>query len=202
MSDSSTPLLLAGAGVAAYLWYKNSSAATPIATDPLGVPALTPCPQGFQRAMGNACVPSPVNTGLIQNDGAPCPQGFTFAAGTASTNGVSTGSCIPDGSPLLPSAAPMSGLAEYIDWFPCPYPSIVDQFNAIPCPGLPDALVDLPCPCSQGLGIFEAGLNFDQWGISEWATVLAGAYVAVSLFQDSSRAVSRVSRYRRRRKAA
>jgi len=95
----------------------------------------------------------------------------------------------------------MFGLGEYINWQPCPYPEIVDAFSSIDPPPTPAIIQDLPCPCSQGLGIFDAGLNFDQWGWAEWAAVATGAYFAISLFQDSSRGVKRVRRAVRRRAA-
>ncbi len=89
------------------------------------------------------------------------------------------------------------GLGEYVEFFPCPYPEVVDQFNQVP----PPVLIANGDPCACGMGVFDAGLNFDQWGVAEWATVAVGAYLAISLFQDSTRAASRVRRFSRRRAA-
>lgn len=45
---------------------------------------------------------------------------------------------------------------------------------------------DCGCGCSNsGLGLFDSGLNFDQWGFAEWAAVAVGAYLAISIFGDA-----------------
>ena len=89
------------------------------------------------------------------------------------------------------------GLGDYVSFDLCPYPEAVAQFATVEVPA---GLLEEPCPCMRGLGVFESGLNFDQWGFAEWAAVAAGTYLVVSLFQDTSRAATRVKRYSRRRR--
>jgi hypothetical protein len=52
-----------------------------------------------------------------------------------------------------------------------------------------------------GLGLFESGLNFDQWSIYEWLAVGVGAYLAVSLVGDVGRGRQTVQRSLRRRRS-
>jgi hypothetical protein len=73
-------------------------------------------------------------------------------------------------------------------------PGMGNYVGSIPCSGTPaglSGLGDCGCGCGGncgGLGLFEAGLNFDQWGWAEWAAVGVGAYLAISLFGDTKRA--------------
>ena len=58
-----------------------------------------------------------------------------------------------------------------------------------------------PLACRGGLGLFESGLNFDEWSIAEWLAVGVGAYLAVSLVGDIGRGRASVQRSLRRRRA-
>ena len=52
------------------------------------------------------------------------------------------------------------------------------------------------CPCggkTGGLGLFESGMDFAQWGGVEWALVALGGYVALSTISTTKRASRRVS---------
>lgn len=53
-----------------------------------------------------------------------------------------------------------------------------------------------------GLGIFDSGFDWTQWGWGEWLTVGFGAYVVLSIAGDTRRTVSGVRKFRRRRRAA
>ena len=105
-----------------------------------------------------------------------------------------------------------AGLGEYIEFAACPYPEIVDAFNSIPPNTFPQPLGwGLPqfgerCGAGlsgvSGLGLFDSGMDWTQWGFAEWVTVAFGAYVAISLFSDIGRGVrgtrKAVQRVRRR----
>jgi hypothetical protein len=57
-----------------------------------------------------------------------------------------------------------------------------------------------------GLGLFDSGLDFSQWGPVEWLLIAAGGYVALSTLFTTQRATRRVrksfKRYARRRASA
>jgi hypothetical protein len=57
----------------------------------------------------------------------------------------------------------------------------------------------------MGMGLFEAGMDFSQWGAVEWVIVALGGYVALSTVFTTQRASRRVKRsfkrYARRRAA-
>lgn len=57
--------------------------------------------------------------------------------------------------------------------------------SGLGCPGV--------CGCS-GMGLFDSGMDFSQWGIMEWLTVAGGLYVAISVFSTTKRAVHSVHR--------
>ena len=50
------------------------------------------------------------------------------------------------------------------------------------------------CGCNKGMGLFDSGTDFTQWGAAEWAIVAIGGYVAFSLVGDLF-AVGRGVRY-------
>jgi hypothetical protein len=54
----------------------------------------------------------------------------------------------------------------------------------------------------HGMGLFDSGMDYTQWGWQEWAAVAAGAYVVLKLVGDTKRA-TRATRagYRAARKA-
>ena len=52
---------------------------------------------------------------------------------------------------------------------------------------------------SHGMGLFDSGMDFTQWGLPEWAAVGFGFYVVSSIVGDMGRARKSVSRVVRRR---
>ena len=52
----------------------------------------------------------------------------------------------------------------------------------------------LGCPCKNGLGLFDSGIDFTTWGPAEWAVVAVGAYAAFSLMGDTKRGYARTRR--------
>lgn len=52
------------------------------------------------------------------------------------------------------------------------------------------------CGCGGGLGLFDSGLDLNQWGIAEWGTVAVGAYLVLSLLGDLGSARKKVGRYK------
>lgn len=88
--------------------------------------------------------------------------------------------------------------------------------GSIPCsgppvggPGVPAGLQALGCAacggkCGMGLGLFDSGLDFSQWGIAEWTAIGLGTYLLFSVAGDTRRATDtvRATVRRRRRKAA
>lgn len=93
----------------------------------------------------------------------------------------------------------MNGLAQYVNFNPCPYPEIVDAFNSIPQSDIPQPIMqDSPCCCQQGLGDFQmtapdgyfsSGLDFTQWGLGEWLTIVLGGYMVFSTLWTTNSAV-------------
>lgn len=84
------------------------------------------------------------------------------------------------------------GFGNYVPTIPC----------ASAKSGLPSSLLGLGCPdcggtCGQskgllGLGIFDSGLDWTQWGLSEWATIAFGAWALMSMFGSAKRAAGAV----------
>lgn len=75
------------------------------------------------------------------------------------------------------------GMGNYIAWPICGQGS-----PALPNPGL-SGYSGLGCGCGcgggcaqRGLGLFDSGFDWTQWGWSEWLTVGIGAYVLWSVF--------------------
>jgi len=67
-----------------------------------------------------------------------------------------------------------------------------------PCAGL-------GCDCNGGLGLFDSGFDFTQWGAGEWAMVVIGAYVLFSTVWTTGKAASyakHIPSERRKKKAA
>lgn len=58
------------------------------------------------------------------------------------------------------------------------------------------------CGCGGkcGMGLFDSGGDFTQWGVAEWAVVGVGAYLVLSLAGDTRRTVQGVKRTVRRRR--
>ena len=54
------------------------------------------------------------------------------------------------------------------------------------------------CAGGCGMGLFDSGLDFSQWGWMEWATVAFGVYVVGSVLGDVGRGVQRGQRTVRR----
>ena len=50
------------------------------------------------------------------------------------------------------------------------------------------------CCQQKGMGLFDAGFDFSQWNWTEWALVALGAYVVVSMINDTRSAVVTVRR--------
>lgn len=88
-----------------------------------------------------------------------------------------------------------NGLGMYVDYFPCPYDQIVDQFNAIPADQIPQPI---DCGCNgmagltmDGTGLWGSGLfsgGFDTWGAGEFGVLALGAFALYSIVFTSRRA--------------
>ena len=50
------------------------------------------------------------------------------------------------------------------------------------------------CGLGCGVGLFDSGLDFSQWGIAEVVTVAGGLYVLYSVFSTTKRAAKSVHR--------
>lgn len=50
------------------------------------------------------------------------------------------------------------------------------------------------CGGGCGLGLFDSGMDFSQWGVAEYATLAGGLYVLFSVFSTTKRAVKTVHR--------
>ena len=57
------------------------------------------------------------------------------------------------------------------------------------------------CGTHAGMGLFESGLDWSQWGVGEWTAAGVGAYLTISLFGDLMRGGRAVKRATRRRRA-
>lgn len=61
------------------------------------------------------------------------------------------------------------------------------------------------CSCGTGLGLFDSGMDYTQWGIGEYAAILGGAYLLFSVFFTTKQGVAAARALpgkRRRSKAA
>lgn len=59
------------------------------------------------------------------------------------------------------------------------------------------------CGCRPGgLGLFDSGLDLNQWGVAEWGVVAGGAYLAMKLLGDVFAVRQTVRRHGRKRAAA
>jgi hypothetical protein len=52
--------------------------------------------------------------------------------------------------------------------------------------------------CQKGLGLFDSGFDFSQWGVAEWGIVAVGGYLAISLVADLFAAGRGVKKYKAR----
>jgi hypothetical protein len=86
----------------------------------------------------------------------------------------------------------------YLQSIPCASQNPVKVASGLGCAGL-------CCGGGCGLGLFDSGLDYTQWGIPEYATILGGAYLLFSVFFTTKRgtqAVRKTIRKHRRRRAA
>jgi hypothetical protein len=109
----------------------------------------------------------------------------------------------------------MNGLADYVDFFPCPYDQIVDAFDSIPAIPQPfDTVGDCDCGCMGGCGglsglmdgtgllgtgLFVGGLDPSTWGAAEYAVLALGAFAIYSAMGSSRRGSSRRASVGRRK---
>jgi hypothetical protein len=101
---------------------------------------------------------------------------------------------------------PGTSLVQMIDWTQAQEA----QVNAA-LRGLGLAPCGMGCACGgkcgmdQGLGLFESGFDFSQWGATEWAVVAVSGYVILSTVFTTQRGAARVrksfKKYARRRAA-
>jgi hypothetical protein len=73
-----------------------------------------------------------------------------------------------------------------------------------PNPALGMGCADCGGKC-KGLGLFDSGADFTQWGAGEWAIAIVGGYMLVSTVFTTGRAVKSVRAIpgeRRKRRAA
>jgi len=116
---------------------------------------------------------------------------------------------------------PGAGLGEYDktgNWFWEFYPPPYDFLAPRPAAKMPAPILGLGgCSCGgtgrcgggcghhHGLGLFESGLDWSQWGIPEWTVAIGGSYLVLSLMGDLFRVGRTVSRpvkgYVRKRRA-
>ena len=105
-----------------------------------------------------------------------------------------------------------AGLGDYVDFAPCPYPAIVDAFNSIPSSDIPQPMMPQQYGCCNGSGLgdfavtapggfFASGIDFTQWGLAEWMTIIAGGYMVASTFWTTTSAVKFAGEGRKRRAA-
>jgi hypothetical protein len=85
------------------------------------------------------------------------------------------------------------GLADYIPFFPCPYPIVVEEWAQVPAPPCPAGMSGLGDIAVTAPGGYFATMDFTQWGVAEWGTVTAGVYLLMSAIGDTKRAAKRVS---------
>jgi hypothetical protein len=50
------------------------------------------------------------------------------------------------------------------------------------------------CGQGHGLGLFDSGLDFSGWTLTDWAVVAFGGYVFLSIINDTRRIASRAAR--------
>lgn len=59
------------------------------------------------------------------------------------------------------------------------------------CAGLGCPAGGMACGCA-GLGLFDSGTDFTQWGWPEWGIVIVGGYMLLSTLFTTRRAVGRI----------
>jgi len=86
--------------------------------------------------------------------------------------------------------APGTGLVQRYNWTPQMESQMRGAFGkgmgGCGCAGLAG------CPCGGGLGLFDSGLDPSGWGWPEFGIVGLGAYMLLSTFSTTKRAVRRV----------
>lgn len=55
------------------------------------------------------------------------------------------------------------------------------------------------CACNDGLGLFDSGADFSQWGGVEWTLVGVGAFALLSMFSTAKRGATGIRKSVRRR---
>lgn len=104
------------------------------------------------------------------------------------------------------------GIGNYNSTVPCVLPPSLTQQTSSPG-GLGCACNGTCGSCWQrgslGLGLFDSGLDWTQWGIGEWATIALGGWALMSMMSSGKRAASGIAalaptkkgRSRRRKRA-
>ena len=77
----------------------------------------------------------------------------------------------------------------YIDW-----PICGSSVSLLPHPLRAPGLGCCGGACNRGLGYFDSGWDLSGWGVVEWLTVAAGAYVLFSVLSTTKRGVGRARR--------
>ena len=100
----------------------------------------------------------------------------------------------------------MNGLAQYVNFNPCPYPEIVDAFNSISSVGhsaadhagqsvlLPTGIrrIQMDGTGLLGTGLFVGGFDPTTWGVGEYAVLAVGAFALYSMFDTGRRGARRI----------
>jgi hypothetical protein len=71
----------------------------------------------------------------------------------------------------------------YLQSIPCAAGNSVQTQGGLGCAGL-------CCGGNCGLGLFDSGLDYTQWGIGEYAAILGGAYLLFSVFFTTKQGVT------------
>lgn len=97
------------------------------------------------------------------------------------------------------------------EFYPPPYDWLAPANSTpMPAPILPKGRGMAGCGCGcggdcgghgAGLGLFEAGLDWSQWGIAEWTLVGLGSYLVLSIVGDMFSAGRKVTGAVRKRRA-
>ena len=61
------------------------------------------------------------------------------------------------------------------------------------------------CGCNKGMGLFESGMDYTQWGLVEWGIVVVGGYMVLSTIFTTKRVAGKIRALpgeRRKSKAA
>lgn len=101
------------------------------------------------------------------------------------------------------------------EFYPPPYDFLAPRNSAaMPAPVIGRGVSGLGCggkcggSCcgggdhAHGMGLFESGLDYTQWGVAEWGAVIVGGYLVMSLVGDAfstKRAVGQYTAKRRKR---